>query len=119
MALRSSAALVSCLLVISTLIGCGGGGSTTPERNGTAPLINTQPASQTVNAGQTATFTVAASGTSPLSYQWRKNGTAISGATASSYTTAATSFADNGSLFAVVVSNSAGNATSAVATLTV
>src|SRR5205809_1062152 len=56
----------------------------------TAPSITTQPASQTVTVGQTATFTVVATGTAPLSYAWRKNGTPISGATAASYTTPAT-----------------------------
>jgi len=84
-----------------------------------APTIATQPASQTVTAGQTATFSVAANGTAPLTYQWKKNGANISGATASSYTTPATSTADNGATFAVVVSNSAGSATSGSATLTV
>jgi hypothetical protein len=81
--------------------------------------ITTQPASQTVTAGQTATFSVAATGTAPLSYQWRKNGAAISGATSSSYTTPATTSSDNGAQFIVVVSNTAGSATSSVATLTV
>src|SRR5207245_1341094 len=61
----------------------------------------------------------AASGTAPLSYQWRKNGTAISGATSASYTTPATTTADNGAQFTVVVSNSAGSVTSNAATLTV
>src|SRR5437660_589759 len=84
-----------------------------------APSITTQPASQTVTAGQTAMFTVVAAGTSPLSYQWKKNGTAISGAASSSYTTPATTSADNGSQFTVVVSNVAGSATSNAATLTV
>src|SRR2546422_2254966 len=60
------------------------------------PSITTQPTSQTVTAGQSATFSVAASGTAPLSYQWRKNGTAISGATSASYTTPATTTADKG-----------------------
>jgi len=60
-----------------------------------------------------------ASGTAPLSYQWQKNGTNISGATGSSYATPATKTSDNGSTFAVVVSNSAGSVTSASATLTV
>src|SRR5437588_277332 len=68
-----------------------------------APSITTQPVNQTVTAGQTATFTVVATGTAPLSYQWQKNGTAISGATSSSYTTPATTSADNGAQFAVVV----------------
>ena len=84
-----------------------------------APSITTQPASQTVTAGQTATFTVVATGTAPLSYRWMKGSTAILGATSSSYTTPATTSADNGSQFKVVVSNIAGSTTSNPATLTV
>jgi hypothetical protein len=83
------------------------------------PSITTQPASQTVTASQTATFSVTATGTAPLSYQWQKNGTAISGATSSSYTTPITSTSDNGAKFTVIISNSVGSATSNVATLTV
>jgi len=84
-----------------------------------APTITTQPGSQTVSASQTATFQVTVSGTAPLSYQWRKNGTAISGATSSAYTTPVTTPADSGSQFTVAVSNSAGTAISNAATLTV
>ena len=84
-----------------------------------APTISTQPANQTVTAGQTATFSVIASGTAPLTYQWQKNGAAITSATAASYTTPVTTTADSGELFRVVVSNSAGNITSNSATLTV
>jgi hypothetical protein len=84
-----------------------------------APTLTTQPASQTVAVGQTATFSVTASGTAPLTYQWRKNGSAITGATGASYTTPATVASDSGSLFTVVVSNSAGSATSNAASLTV
>jgi invasion protein IalB len=84
-----------------------------------APSITTQPTSQTVTAGQTATFSVTATGTAPLSYQWQKNGTAISGATSSGYTTPSTTISDNGAQFTVVVSNSAGTVTSNAATLTV
>jgi len=84
-----------------------------------APTITTQPANQTVTAGQTATFSVVANGTAPLSYQWQKNGASISGATLASYTTPTTTATDNGSTFKVVVSNSVGNATSSPATLTV
>src|SRR5207249_8024356 len=47
----------------------------------TAPTITTQPVNQTVTAGQSATFTVVAYGTAPLSYQWQKNGANIPGAT--------------------------------------
>src|SRR6201997_5349938 len=84
-----------------------------------APSINSQPSSQSITTGQTATFSVTASGTAPLSYQWNKNGTAISGATSSTYTTPATTSSDNGAPFTVVVSNSAGSVTSTAATLTV
>ncbi|MGB6898577.1 MAG: immunoglobulin domain-containing protein [Candidatus Acidiferrum sp.] len=83
------------------------------------PVITSQPASQTVTVGQTATFVVAATGAAPLTYQWKKNGTSISGATASSYTTPATISANNGSTFQVVVSNAAGSTPSATVTLTV
>ena len=69
--------------------------------------------------GQTATFTVTASGTAPLSYQWQKGGTSISGATAASYTTPATTLTDDTATFQVVVSNSAGSVTSNSAKLTV
>src|SRR5208282_6206391 len=84
-----------------------------------APTITTQPANQSVTAGQTATFSVVATGAAPLTYQWQKNGTAIAGATAASYTTPVLSIGDNGELFSVIVSNSAGNTPSTSATLTV
>ena len=84
-----------------------------------APAITAQPQSNTVTAGQTATFTVTASGTAPLSYQWSKNSTAIGGATLASYTTPTTTTSDSGSSFTVTVSNSAGSITSNSATLTV
>jgi hypothetical protein len=83
------------------------------------PTITTQPASQTVTAGQTATFAVMAGGTAPLAYQWKKNSVAIPGATASNYTTPATATSDSGSTFTVVVTNAAGTVTSSAATLTV
>jgi regulation of enolase protein 1 (concanavalin A-like superfamily) len=97
-------------LVYLTLSGGG-----TPQ----APSITTQPQNQTVTAGQTATFTVTASGTPAPTYQWQKNTVAISGATSSSYTTPTTTTADNGSSYRVVVTNSSGTVTSNAATLTV
>ena len=85
-----------------------------------APTITTQPQNATVTVGQTATFTVVATGTAPLSYQWQRNQTNISGATSASYTTPATSSSDNGSTFDVIVSNAVSpSATSNKATLTV
>lgn len=82
------------------------------------PQITQQPASQTVAVGQTATFTVTASG-QQLSYQWQKNSANISGAINASYTTPATTLQDNNAQFRCVVSNAAGTATSDPATLTV
>ena len=84
-----------------------------------APTISQQPASQTVTAGQTATFSVTATGTATLTYQWKKNGAAISGATSASYTTPATAASDNGAQFTVTITNSVSNVTSNAATLTV
>jgi hypothetical protein len=83
-----------------------------------APNITTQPASQTVATGQTATFSVVATGTAPLSYQWQKNGTNVGGNSAS-YTTPPTTNADNNSQVLVKVSNATGSTTSTTATLRV
>ena len=105
---------LSALLLVLIQSGCAG--YTTKDA---APSIVTQPANQTVSAGQTAIFSVSASGTAPLSYQWNKNGTAITGATSSSYTTPAETTSGSGARFTVMVSNSAGSATSSAAMLTV
>jgi Ig-like domain-containing protein/immunoglobulin I-set domain protein len=83
------------------------------------PAIKTQPANRTVNLGEAAQFTVKATGTAPLDYQWRKNGSDIAGATASSYTTPPAVADDNDSEFLVVVSNNAGIVISKTRTLTV
>jgi hypothetical protein len=117
MRLRRSAIVPFAVVFGLSLAGCGGGmsSSTTP----TAPSIASQPSSQAVTVGQMATFTVMASGTAPLSYQWQKDSVAITGATSATYATPATTSADNGSLFRVVVSNSVGNTTSNQATLTI
>jgi hypothetical protein len=85
----------------------------------TAPAITTQPSDASATVGATATFTVVASGTAPLTYQWQKGGAAISGATSASYTTPAVQLADNGAILAVVVTNSAGSVMSGAAKLTV
>src|SRR5207249_2598000 len=84
-----------------------------------APTITTQPVSQTVTAGQPATFSVSATGTAPLSYQWQKGVTPISGATGASYITPPTTGGDNGALFRVVVSNAAGSGPNTAAERTV
>ena len=101
------------------LVGCTGHVNPTGNNNPTAAAIMIQPASQSVATGQAATFTVTATGTNPLTYQWRKNTVNISGATSASYTTPATTAADGGAKFDVLVGNSSGNVTSDAATLTV
>ncbi len=102
----------------SLLLGCGGGGGGSGS-GAVAPVITAQPTNQRVVVGQPASFTVSASGTAPLSYQWQKGTTPITGATAASYTTPPTTLSDDTSTFQVVVSNSAGSVTSNGATLTV
>ena len=105
-----------------TATNSGGSMSVSPSIrvNPPAPVITTQPTAATVYRGQTAAFTVVATGTGTLRYQWRKNGTAISGATSSSYTTPATVLADNSAAFSVVVSDPyGGSRTSSNAALTV
>jgi hypothetical protein len=84
-----------------------------------APSITAQPANQSVTVGQTTTFSVVATGTAPLSYQWQKNNANISGAISASYTTPATVSGDNGATFRVMVTNSVTTITSSSATLTV
>src|SRR5262249_4252837 len=93
--------------------GSGGGSS------GGAPAIATQPENATRSTGETATFSVVASGAEPLAYQWQKKGQDISGATAASYTTPPIVVGDDGATFMVTVSNSAGSVKSNAATLTV
>ena len=91
----------------------------TVSTSAVAPTISTQPANQTVTVGQSATFSVVATGTAPLGYQWQKNNTNIPAANSPSYTTPATVSGDSGATFRVVVSNSVSSITSTAATLTV
>ena len=83
-----------------------------------APAITTQPLSQTANAGAAVTFTAAASGSPAPTFQWRKNGVNITGATSASFTIPNASAGDAGT-YSVVATNSAGSATSNNAVLTV
>ncbi len=83
-----------------------------------APVITTQPNSQSVPEGSTVTFSVEAAGDPAPAYQWFKDGAAILGATGSSHTIASVTAADAGS-YLVEVSNPAGSATGAAATLAV
>jgi hypothetical protein len=82
------------------------------------PAITAQPQDQMVSQGASAIFTVSATGTAPLSYQWQFNSTDISGATGSSYTRSPAETNDAG-LYSVLITNVAGGVTSSNATLTV
>jgi hypothetical protein len=113
------------LVLISLLLtgGCGGGAGgaapapapTVPPAQIAAPGITTQPAAALVSAGGSATFSVVATGPA-LSYQWYKDGAALAGGTAASYTIALAGAGDTGG-YRVVVTNATGSATSATATL--
>ncbi|MEY2661018.1 MAG: hypothetical protein RLZZ123_2190, partial [Pseudomonadota bacterium] len=83
-----------------------------------SPFINTAPTPQTVVNGQMAQFSVSADGRPSLSYQWKMNGSAIAGATGSSYRFTAT-LADDGKQYSVTISNAQGTLTSDAVTLSV
>src|SRR5271169_3121949 len=108
--------LFAVILGLLTVWGCAAGFEGAKPL---APLMITQPGNQTVTVGQTATFSVTATGSGPLTYQWYVNGVPITGATSSSYTTPPTTAGQSGSVYTVTVSNSVGSVTSNGATLTV
>ena len=109
---RFLAVVLPCVTA-AAFLGCDDAGETP---------VTTDPSDQTVVEGQTATFSVTATGSGTLTYQWQKDGVNVtggSGGTSSSYTTPATVLGDSGAQYTCVVSNAAGRATSAAATLTV
>lgn len=84
------------------------------------PVITSSPASVSVPAGQTATFSITVTGSGPFTYQWRQDGSNIYGATSASYTTPPVTLGDTNTSFDVVVLDAYGSqATSPAATLTV
>lgn len=84
-----------------------------------SPQISEQPKDRTAFVGQVAKFDFGASGKPPFTFQWLRNGVAIAGATAQTYSTDALTLADNGAKFAVKITNAQGSVTSSEATLTV
>jgi Immunoglobulin I-set domain len=98
-------------------------GSTTSDQGiltvNAPPAITQQPAgNQTVPVGLTAIFSVTATGTPAPSFQWRKNGVNITGATASTFTIAAVQLSDAAN-YDCVITNAGGSATSSISALTV
>jgi Immunoglobulin domain len=127
--MRSKAILAIFGLALLFAAGCGGSGSGVSNSSSgspsgsnpsgsAAPAITSQPSSETVTVGQSASFSVIAAGTPAPTYQWQKNSVNIAQATSSTYTIRSTATSDAGS-YQVVVSNSAGTVTSNSATLTV
>ncbi|MDB5948143.1 MAG: hypothetical protein JWQ33_3169 [Ramlibacter sp.] len=114
-----------CLLlsfVLSLVTACGGGGGGSDNSLPavvSAPVITSQPASQTAASGQAVTFSVSVQDASGVSYQWLRNGAAIAGEVRASYTLPLAQTGDSGSTWSVVVANAGGTVTSNVATLTV
>ena len=99
----------------STPAGYGSGPTPTPPKQ---VVITTQPTNQDVPIGRPATFTVTATGTAPIYYEWLKNGAPIEGASSASYTTPNITLADSGSTYQVIVSNLNSYAKSSTATVT-
>jgi len=119
-------------IFIFSIMACGGNGSNSVYNSigigdnssnssdiPVAPTISSQPASISVYVAETAKFTISTVGTAPLSYQWRKGGVNIPGATESSYTTPSVMLADKGAEYSVVVANSFGSVASNNALLSV
>jgi Immunoglobulin domain len=106
------------LCVLASFSSCSSSSSTAAPP-AVAPTITIQPKDQTGYVGETATFTVSAAGSDPLTYTWQKNATQISSGLSSSYTTPVLSATDDGASYSVTVSNAKGSVTSSSAKLSV
>lgn len=100
--------------MLALVCACGGSNKDAPA---VSPTVSTQPANVTVAVGSAATFSVTAGGSAPLTYQWKRNGANIAGATSASYNIPATLLSDTRSKLSVTVRNVAGAATSTEANL--
>lgn len=114
MKIRVVGAWLSFSLIILAVAGC----HPTVVSTG-IPVISVQPVAATITVGATATFSLTASGTGTLTYQWWKNGIVIEGANSASYTTPSALSTDNNAFFFCYVSNAIGSTESNVVILTV
>lgn len=112
--------ILGMLLMLAAFTACAGKSSTCAcGPVPTAPTFIVQPADQTVALGASATFTATISSGTPPSYQWKRNGVDIAGATNASYTLPMATTADAGTAFSLMATNAGGAATSRSAVLTV
>jgi transglutaminase-like putative cysteine protease len=118
---HTRAALPGCICLALVLSGaaCGSTDGRGEQPKTTAPTVTSHPLDQEVQLGQSASFTVAATGNPSPTFQWTINGYAVLGATSSTWTLAATKKSDNNAAVAVTASNAGGKVTSRAATLAV
>ncbi len=105
-------------VTVSNLAGSSVASTDLSVKSAAAPVITNQPSNSVVSVGQQVVFSFIATGSYPRTYQWRKDGNAISGATQATYTIGSVVTTDAGT-YSVVITNSLGSATSTAASLTV
>jgi hypothetical protein len=108
-----------CFVLSGCYISAGDGNVAIGIGFGPPPEIQAQPQSIAVRVGQSATFSVSVITVSTLTFQWRRNGTPISGANDGSYTLPAAQLTDDGARFSVEVFNAYGSTLSSEAALSV
>lgn len=110
--MNTMARVVSLVGAVAVLASCGGGGGSTP-----ATTVSAQPQSQTVVAGNAVTLAVSATGEN-LTYQWNKNGVAIAGATAATYTIAPEATLEASASYTATITGNGGTVTTSAAVVT-
>jgi hypothetical protein len=114
--LRARQGLTVLLLLV---LACHGSVGSPGAPGDDGPVITSQPTSQVVMVGETATFTVVATGAAPLHYQWTRDGSDAPGRTTSTFAISAAALSDSGAVIRVRVWNDTATVTSDPATLTV
>lgn len=114
---KGRAAFILFIITFALALSCNGGVKNSPSPP-TAPSITTQPLSQTLNQGDPLVLSVIVSGTTPFTYQWKKDGTNLSAANQAAFTLASAQPSDAGS-YSVIVSNAGGTVTSSPAVVTI
>ncbi|MFZ1615252.1 MAG: immunoglobulin domain-containing protein, partial [Holophaga sp.] len=103
--------VLSCAIFLGILAGCGGN-TTTPTPTVAAPTITTQPVAQGVTEGGSAAFSVSATGTGALSYQWKKGSADLTGKTSSALALNPVALTDAGSYTVVITNTTTGGSAS-------